>query len=65
MLFGSSVRNSTYNFSKPVVLHTVYKPLESILKTPLDKALPRLKQIILGVQPYASEVVYVRVENVQ
>lgn len=54
----------SYIFGKPVVVHTDHKPLESIFKKPLDKAPPRLKRIILDVQPYAPEIVYVRGENV-
>ncbi|KAL1378982.1 hypothetical protein pipiens_015233 [Culex pipiens pipiens] len=50
----------SYIFGRPVKVETDHKPLESIFKKPLDKAPPRLKRIILDVQPYAPDVVYVK-----
>jgi hypothetical protein len=42
-----------------VTVQTDHKPLESILKKPLYKASPRLQRLILRLQPYHFNVVYV------
>ena len=49
-----------YVYGKPnVSVQTDHKPLESILKKPLCKALPRLQRLMLRLQPYDLDVHYV------
>ena len=48
-----------YVYEKPKVsVQTDHKPLESILKKPLCKAPPRLKRLMLRLQPYDLDVHY-------
>ena len=49
-----------YVYGKPnVSIQTDHKPLESILKKPLCKAPPRLQRLMLRLQPYDLDVLYV------
>lgn len=47
-----------YIYGKQLTMETDHKPLESIFKKSLDKAPPRLKRLILDVQPYNPTVIY-------
>ena len=49
-----------YIYGKPSIhVQTDHKPLESILKKPMCKALPRLQRLMLMLQPYDLVVLYV------
>ena len=49
-----------YIYGKEVEIHSDHRPLESILKKPISKASPRLQRMMLRLQRYNYNVVYVR-----
>ena len=48
-----------YIYGKSIDVHSDHRPLESILKKPVDKASPRLQRMMLQLQRYTMNVRYV------
>ena len=57
VVFGLE-RFHTFVYGKPLVVFSDHKPLENIIKKPLNSTPPRLQRMLLRIQPYNAAIQY-------
>ena len=64
MVFGCQGFHQ-YIYGKKVIIQSNYKPLEAVTKKSLQNAPPRVQRMLLGLQKYDTDFVYLaRKENI-
>lgn len=57
VIFGCE-RFHTYIYGKKIIVETDHKPLENIQNKNIAQVLPRLKRMLLRLQPYDAQITY-------